>query len=404
MKKLFHRNLILAIAQTLEKVFKYNQYADRALEELFAKNKQWGSRDRAFIAENFYDMVRWWRLICFCADTDYSNPNQNYFQLVGVWFLLQNKELPSWDEWKTLCPSLIAQKKQQAQNILAVRFSMPDWLFERGLSELQQRWLVELESLNQIAPLVIRANLLKTSLEQLFDYFKSQNIDYQLIQGCPEAILILRRQNLFRLEGFQKGWFEIQDASSQRVAHLLSPQSGMRIVDACAGGGGKTLHIAALMKNKGSIIALDVEEHKLQNLKKRAKRAGVSIIETRLIRSFKIIKRLYNTADRLLLDVPCSGTGVLRRNPDAKWKLQPSFLENLQKTQQEILQKYSPIVKSGGKMVYATCSILPSENEKQIQTFLHTQQGKFFTLQEEISISPAQSGFDGFYMALLAKN
>jgi 16S rRNA (cytosine967-C5)-methyltransferase len=144
-------------------------------------------------------------------------------------------------------------------------------------------------------------------------------------------------------------------------------------------------------------------EWKLQELKLRARRAGVSNIQIRTIENSKTIKRLHNSADRLLLDVPCSGLGVLRRNPDSKWKLSPEMIDSLKETQAKILDDYSKIVKPGGKMVYATCSILPSENEKQVERFLATEFGKEFTLEEEKKILPQDDGFDGFYMARLVR-
>ena len=195
----------------------------------------------------------------------------------------------------------------------------------------------------------------------------------------------------------------MQDASSQLVAKFLNVEPGMRVVDACAGAGGKALHIATLMENKGQVIALDIYENKLNELKRRAKRNGVFNVETRTIDSTKVIKKLYDKADRVLIDAPCSGLGVLRRNPDAKWKLQPEFIENIKKTQQEILQQYSRIVKSGGQMVYATCSILPSENQDQVKTFLASEDGKDFTFVKDEKLLSHKSGFDGFYMALLQK-
>jgi len=177
----------------------------------------------------------------------------------------------------------------------------------------------------------------------------------------------------------------------------------MRVVDACAGAGGKALHLASIMENKGQLIALDIYANKLNELKRRAKRAGAFNIETRLIDTTKVIKKLHEKADRVLIDAPCSGLGVLRRNPDAKWKLQPEFIENIKKTQAEILDNYSKMVKPGGKMIYATCSILPSENEKQIKDFLKRDTGKDFTFAKEKKVLPSTSGFDGFYMALLEK-
>jgi len=176
----------------------------------------------------------------------------------------------------------------------------------------------------------------------------------------------------------------------------------MRVVDACAGAGGKTLHLAALMKNKGRIIALDVKEKKLVELKKRATRADVRIVETRVIDSSKTIKRLKETADRLLLDVPCSGLGVLRRNPDSKWKLNIEEIERVKKIQREILSSFSAITKIGGKMVYATCSILPSEGEEQVKWFLEQCDGTWNLLGEK-RYSPEVYHADGFYMALLER-
>ena len=177
----------------------------------------------------------------------------------------------------------------------------------------------------------------------------------------------------------------------------------MRVVDACAGAGGKTLHIASLMENKGQIIAMDIYGNKLHELKRRAKRNGAHNIETRVIDSTKVIKKLYDKADRVLIDSPCSGLGVLRRNPDAKWKLQPDFLDNIRKTQQDIIQQYSKMVKPKGKLVYATCSVLPSENQNQVKEFLKSEAGSGFTLLKEKKVLSHKSGFDGFYMALLER-
>jgi 16S rRNA (cytosine967-C5)-methyltransferase len=177
----------------------------------------------------------------------------------------------------------------------------------------------------------------------------------------------------------------------------------MRVVDACAGAGGKTLHIASLMENKGQIIAMDIYENKLNELKRRAKRNGAHNIENRVIDSTKPIKKLYDKADRVLIDAPCSGLGVLRRNPDAKWKLQPEFIDKIKVTQQEILQQYSRMTKVGGKLVYATCSVLPSENQDQVKTFLASEAGANFVLLNDKKVLAHKSGFDGFYMALLER-
>jgi len=195
----------------------------------------------------------------------------------------------------------------------------------------------------------------------------------------------------------------VQDASSQKVAEMLDPKPGMRVIDACAGAGGKSLHIATMMENKGQLIAMDIYENKLNELKRRARRNDIFNIETRVIDSTKVIKKLIDKADKVLIDAPCSGLGVLKRNPDAKWKLQPEFLDNIRATQKELLDSYSRMVKPGGQLVYATCSILPSENEMQVKAFLSREEGKDFTLLNEEKIMPSKSGFDGFYISLLQK-
>ena len=232
---------------------------------------------------------------------------------------------------------------------------------------------------------------------------KTEDIETESIPYHPDALKLVERANVFTTEAFHEGLFEVQDASSQLVAAYLDVEPGMKVVDACAGAGGKTLHLAALMQNKGQIIAMDIYESKLKKLKIRARRNKAHNIDLRVIDSTKVIKKLHEKADRVLIDAPCSGLGVLKRNPDSKWKLQSEFIDEIKKTQQEVLQNYSKMVKPGGKMVYATCSILPSENRQQVDLFLTSEAGKSFTFVKDSNIYAHLSGFDGFYMALLEK-
>ena len=229
------------------------------------------------------------------------------------------------------------------------------------------------------------------------------NIETEFHKDYPDALILTERANVFLTDAFKDGLFEVQDASSQLVAYFLDVQPGMRVVDTCAGAGGKTLHLASLMENKGQLIAMDLYESKLKQLKIRAKRNGAFNIEPRVIESTKTIKKLHEKADRVLIDAPCSGLGVLKRNPDSKWKLQPEFIDNIRKVQAEVLENYSKIVKPGGKLVYATCSVLPSENQEQIKHFLSTEIGKQFNFVKDHKVLASQSGFDGFYMALLER-
>jgi 16S rRNA (cytosine967-C5)-methyltransferase len=249
--------------------------------------------------------------------------------------------------------------------------------------------------------MVLRANSLKTNVNDLQVALEEVGIETEKLSWAPEALQLKFSRNVFRYDAFKNGWFEVQDPASQMVADFLGAKPGMRVVDACAGAGGKTLHLAAIMKNKGNIIALDTKEFKLAELKKRAKRAGAAIVECRTIDSTKVVKRLKDSADRLLLDVPCSGLGVLRRNPDTKWMLKPEEIDNVIQTQREILERFSPITKVGGLMVYATCSILPSEGKEQISRFIELNPN--WTLEGEKNYSPLNFDCDGFYMALLKR-
>ena len=391
-----HNNTIRGVHQALEAIFEQGQYADKVIERTLKSNPKWGARDRSFIAETSYEMVRWWRLINFLS------PSKDYWDLFGTYWLMKGEELPSWDEFSKLNPEKIKAKYESISDP-AILESVPDWLQKLGEEELGEKWSSEIHALNEEAEVVLRVNTLKTTRERLKNRLAEDGIATYIVKGYPDALILEERQNIFKNPAFKEGLFEVQDASSQLVAASLAVEPGMRVIDACAGAGGKSLHLAALMENKGKVLSMDVEEWKLQQAKLRARRNGVSIFEPRLIEGTKTIKRLKESADRLLLDVPCSGLGVLRRNPDTKWKLSPESIESVQKTQQEILQTYPAMLKSGGQMVYATCSILPSENELQIKKFLESEAGKDFELIEDKKVLAQESGFDGFYIARLLK-
>lgn len=396
-----HPLLVRAVVQALRSIFQENRYADKVIEYTLKQNPKAGSRDRAFIAETTYETVRHYRFYCEVLGRT-PRSEADFWEIIGVHFVKNGIALPDWREFKSLKASDLKEKIQQLSQVRKFRESIPDWLDELGSRELGDLWDDTLAALNHPAQVVLRANRLKTDRVTLQKTLRAQGIETQPV-GDEDALLLSRRQNVFQTQAFKDGLFEVQDFSSQQVAPFLSPEPGTRVVDACAGGGGKTLHLAALMQNRGGLIALDTLAWKLDELRLRARRAGVFNIETRPIENRKTIKRLYDSADYLLLDVPCSGLGVLRRNPDSKWKLTHEFIENLRVVQQDILQSYSPIVKSGGKMVYATCSVLPSENQEQVEKFLASEAGRDFKLLKERRILPQTEGFDGFYMALLER-
>jgi len=399
-----HRNLCFAVIDGLNKIFNEGEYADKVIQSLLKRDKRWGSRDRSFIAETTYDIVRWKRLYAEIADVKAPFDRDNLWRLFAVWATLKGIRLPDWKYFENTPTRKIKGRFDELSKIRKYRESIPDWMDEVGVKELGETiWTKEIAMQNVQADVILRVNTLKTSKKELQKRLQSENIETEPINGYPLALKLKERANVFKTETFKDGWFEVQDASSQLVADFLDVKPGMKVVDACAGAGGKTLHLAALMQNKGQVIAMDIYESKLKKLKVRAKRNGVHNFDMRLIDSTKPIKKLYNKADRVLIDAPCSGLGVLRRNPDAKWKLEAEFLDSIRTTQQEVLQQYSKMVKPGGKLVYATCSILPSENQKQIDRFLTSEFGKDFTFVKDKKVFAHQSGFDGFYMAQLEK-
>jgi 16S rRNA (cytosine967-C5)-methyltransferase len=398
-----HKNLVLAVIKILDGVFNQDFYADKTIEKVLKLDKRWGSRDRAFIAETSYEIVRWKRLYLEIADVKKPFQYKNLWRVFSVWAVLKGINLPNWTEFQETPKRRIKGKFDELSKIRKFRESVPDWIDKLACEEIgEKKWEKEISELNKMAELVIRTNTLKTNSSELQKILLDEEISTEIISGYPDALRLKKRVNLFKKESFQKGLYEVQDASSQLVAPFLKIEPGMKICDICAGAGGKTLHLSALSKNKGQILAMDIYKHKLIQLKKRAKRNSAFNIETKLIENNKSIKRLKGKIDRLLIDAPCSGLGVLKRNPDSKWKLQPDFLNKIKDTQSKILKQYSKLIKENGKIVYATCSILPSENEHQINNFLKSEEGQDFKLEEEKKISPLASGFDGFYMARLS--
>jgi 16S rRNA (cytosine967-C5)-methyltransferase len=390
-----HKHLVNSVAGTLREIFRENRYADKAIERLFKKNPKWGSRDRRFVAEAVYDIVRYFRYYSSLAESE-----NNFWFITGVWLTEKNIEIPEWPEFRHLDKAYIERKKEQLKNNPRIMQSYPDWLWELGEAELGKGlWEREAAVMNEPAKVVLRVNTLKTSSSEFEKAFQALETGIKKITGLENAYELIKRENIFRNEYFKKGWFEVQDAGSQQIGEFMEVKPGEMIVDACAGAGGKSLHLAALMKNKGKIVSMDVEERKLEELRNRANRAGAFNIEARLANE-ESVQRLKEKADKVLLDVPCSGTGVIKRNPDSKWKLSAEVVEKTRQLQQEILSKYSVMVRPGGSLFYSTCSILPSENKNQVNKFLESNPNFIFVRDK--SVLPSE-GYDGFYMCELKK-
>ena len=390
-----------AVAEALNEIFHEGMKADKAVEKILKADKKRGSKDRAFIAEQVYELVRWYRLLTYISGIEPSQEN-DWFTLMGILWILQGHSLPAWREFQQLSKEDILKSYKKLSENRSLFESVPDWLDKMGDEELGSAWPDLLHALNKPASLILRVNTLKSNIQSVKFELEREGVNTTILNN--EGLSVPNRKNIFLTNVFKNGHIEVQDFGSQQIAPFMEVEPGMKVIDACAGAGGKSLHLAALMKNKGQIISLDIYEKKLMELQRRARRNGVHIIEARTIESNKTIKRLKEKADRLLLDVPCSGLGVLRRNPDAKWKLSPSFLENVKITQQNLLRDYASMVKPGGKLIYATCSILPSENENQVKIFLDSKEGHLFSMEEQKTLLPNDFGYDGFFMARLKRN
>jgi 16S rRNA (cytosine967-C5)-methyltransferase len=393
-----HRNTSDAIVIALHTILSEGRYADKVIEKTLKLNSKWAQYDKRYIAETIYDIIRNFRFIKEVS----GMKGNDFWGLYGTWCVLNKIDLPRWTEFDLIRPKAIFARIEEIKDNRRIVLSIPNWLDEIGERELgTERWEKETQALNEESLVILRVNTIKISRNELKVALEDQSIKTEISDVFPDALILKGWYNVFSLPQFKEGLFEVQDAGSQAIAPYLKVEPGMRIIDACAGTGGKTLHLAALSKSKGRIVAMDTEQWKLDALRLRARRAGVSNVETKWIESSKTIKRLENSADRLLLDVPCSGLGVLKRNPDAKWKLSAEYIEKVKVLQQQILNDYAAIVKNGGSLVYSTCSILPSENELQVQQFIKSNADKYELLEEK-HIWPSD-GFDGFYMALIKR-
>lgn len=400
MKTALHAEVVTALLDVFVGRFRL----DKVIERRLRANREWLSTTREQFVETMHEVVRHWRLRWHRVGL----PEADYLQRVNF---VRAKEV--------LNASPLPETREQGWSE-AIRLNVPDWLHALGAAELGARWTGILTALNQSAPLFLRVNTLRTDAPGLTEALAADGITTAPVDRDPQALIVTGRRDLFRTQPFHEGWFEVQDVHSQRIAPFLQVEPGLRVIDACAGSGGKALHLAALMRNKGRIVALDTAEWKLAELRRRAARAGVDNLEAHCLDEpptttadekapsrrpatpARLLKRFLGTADRVLVDVPCSGLGVWRRNPDAKWKLSEEDLVRLHALQAQLLHDYSALAKAGGKLVYATCSVLPSENEEQVRAFLSAHPG--WALEEELRLHPTPHGGDGFYAARLVRS
>ncbi len=380
----------LAVESATKDVLDHKYSLDRVVERIAKAHSKWGARDRRTFAALAYDLVRHWRYWLVVS-------GQNYADGMGC----QGVDIRRVIDVMLECHG---QVKLLNERTLAEQYSMPDWLMALGAAQCgDELWASYLPALQSISPVYLRVNLNLTTVESLRSQLAQEGIQVEYDVGRrPETLRLEGRPRIFASSAFHSGAFEMQDAHSQEIAPFLDVSPGMRVVDACAGAGGKTLHLSVLMRNKGRLVAMDTSRRRLDELRLRARRARVSNLEIKLIESTKVTKRLDRSFDRLLLDVPCSGIGVLSRNPDQKWRITEGEVIQLQRLQDDILSHYSRMVKVGGKMVYATCSVLPCENQDRVSQFASEFEGSW-ELEEDRFLPPQVGGGNGFYMARLRR-
>jgi len=388
------------IIQAIQWIFVKKKTPGKALELLF-KTYEVNKFDRKIVAENVYEIIRWWRLLIEVNSANPSMQDENIARIIGINLVRKGNNLPPHDWMKNLNVNTARKKLEEKIKDGACRHSLPDWLEEKGKAELGENWDATMDALNSHYKQCLRVNTLKTTIVEVAADFDEHEMAFSTSNLSDDAIVLDEFEEIFKHPFFKQGKIEIQDVGSQHVAYFSEVKPGMRVIDACAGAGGKTLHLAAKMNNKGKIIALDIQPYKLEELKTRCKRAGVENVEAKFLENNKVVKRLKETADLVLIDAPCSGLGVLKRNPDIKWKLHETELEEIINIQKDILQRYSSMVKKGGKLVYVTCSVFPSENEIRVKDFIDANPE--FELEEEKNISPEIAESDGFYMARLKR-
>jgi 16S rRNA (cytosine967-C5)-methyltransferase len=384
MVRKIHRHLAEACVRTLEEILHAGAAADRAVSAALGEHRQWGSRDRAFFADTVYEVVRWRRRLAHLAESE------ALWALAGLHWMRRGLPRPEWAPWPDISAEALAAREVSLTTApRAVRESLSDELDALGAAD--PWWDAELAALNAPAPVFLRVNPQRASLPDVIRALAAAAIAAVEVPGAP---LALRVDRTLPPRLVQSGHFEIQDAGSQQVAPFVRAENGQTVLDVCAGAGGKTLHLAALTP-RCELHAFDTVPGKLSTLRRRAARAGVRVQTHEA--SPEVFSRFHAEAHRALVDAPCTGTGTLRRHPELKYRITAATLAETVALQREILTRSARLVRPGGRLVYATCSLLSAENEQQAAWF--SAQHPDFSLEEERRLSCAATGWDGFYMA-----
>jgi 16S rRNA (cytosine967-C5)-methyltransferase len=367
-------------------------YTSEVISRAFRTERSLGSGDRRTLAETVYGLVRWHRRLEAIGEQIMRAARRKPEELSGETrdelLLLIYEARQGADaavvaaEAGQLLRATVAPERlidedaglgnTQGTDRDALRLSFPTWLYERFVNDLG---VAETEALcvgfNKRAPLCVRVNTVKIDREALRTRLGAEGVIAHPTSLSNEGLIFDTRINAFGLPSFQEGLFEVMDEGSQLVAEAVAPPPRGRVADACAGAGGKTLALAALLQGAGRVLALDVAGKKLEELRRRARRAGLSNVLARPIEEGKPWPPEAKAGgwDRVLVDAPCSGLGTLRRNPEARWRLSPKAVDVFPARQLGLLVEYAPLVEVGGRLIYATCTVLSSENERVIERF-----------------------------------
>jgi len=418
-----------ATIELLDEIAETSYPADRTMASYFKQRRYIGSKDKGVISEYFYTVLR--NKLSFEYLIEEAGLVPNSRRLAAILIKSLNYDLEDYFNGVGHAPvplssgDLEALSNVNISNLEAapthVKLNVPEWLAPKLETALGDQFAVEMQATNQQATTDIRVNTLKSTRKQVSHFLAKNNLKPESTPLSPWGLRFDRRMALFGLDAFKQGWFDIQDEGSQLLAMVSGVEAGQKVVDFCAGAGGKTLAMAAMMQNKGIVYACDVHSKRLEQLSIRAKRAGVHNLRTHVLSSEndKWVKKHKEMADVVLIDAPCSGTGTWRRSPDSRWNLTPEDLQNLVDLQASILQSAQRLVKPGGRLLYATCSLLNEENESQIESFLSknnnfSEVGEFFSnfdldrnlvqiRRGQMRTFPAMTATDGFFVAVMQK-
>lgn len=410
------RKIIEQAAGVTAELLSLRQPADAVLSAFFRANRL-GPRERALIAEAAYAVLRRKRSLAVRVGAEDARRLMlaALVQHCGVSGRALDEAISNRDA------AWLAELKAAPEPVLSPveRADLPDWLYERLAALFPEAELAELaNALNQPAPLDLRVNVMKAKRDEVVDRLNCEGLAAQACTRAPDGIRLAGKPALAKHPLFLDGSIEVQDEGSQLLGYLLAPRRGEMVVDFCAGAGGKTLLLGALMRSTGRLYAFDVAEKRLAKLKPRLARSGLSNVHPAAIahENDPRIKRLAGKCDRVLVDAPCSGLGTLRRNPDLKWRQTPTSVAELVVKQAGILASAARLLKPGGRLVYATCSLLPEENEGVVDAFLAAHprfirrsaaevlaaQGITLDLPDsDLRLLPHRHGTDGFYAAVL---